>query len=153
VRPFTLSLPVSRRRLLGVRAVVGLAELLALALLPSLLIPLLSPAIGETYGVVETLIHGACLFIVATLFFTFAFLLSTYFGDPWRPWLIALALAFAVALLEQASGLRAYGVFGAMSGESYFRSGDLPWGGLLGTSAVSAAFYYGAWLSFGRRDF
>ncbi len=40
---FTLSLPVSRDRLLGVRAATGLAELFALAFIPSLVLPLLSP--------------------------------------------------------------------------------------------------------------
>ncbi len=44
---FTLSLPVSRNRLLGVRAATGLAELLALAVIPSLLLPVLSPIVGE----------------------------------------------------------------------------------------------------------
>src|SRR5262245_60860860 len=38
---FTLSLPVSRARLIAVRAGTGLVELLALAIAPSLLIPLL----------------------------------------------------------------------------------------------------------------
>ena len=37
--PFTLALPASRKRLLGVRAATGLAELLALAFVPSLLLP------------------------------------------------------------------------------------------------------------------
>src|SRR6266545_8206723 len=41
---FTLSLPASRTQLTGVRAAAGLAELLVLALIPSLLISLLSPA-------------------------------------------------------------------------------------------------------------
>src|SRR5258708_1825514 len=43
---FTLSMPASRNRVLGVRAAAGLAELLVLAMVPSLLIPLLSPAVG-----------------------------------------------------------------------------------------------------------
>ena len=44
---FTLSLPVSRSRLLGVRAATGLADLLALAVIPSVLLPLLSPMVDE----------------------------------------------------------------------------------------------------------
>src|SRR5438552_15619420 len=54
---FTLSLPVSRSRLLGIRTAAGLAELLVLAVVPSLLIPLLSPTVGEMYGVGNALIH------------------------------------------------------------------------------------------------
>ena len=45
---FTLSMPVSRNRILGVRAATGLGELLVLAVLPSLLLPLLSPLIGQS---------------------------------------------------------------------------------------------------------
>ncbi len=67
---FTLSLPVSRRRLLGVRAATGLVELSVLAFLPSLLIPLLAPAIHQTYGVGDTLIHALCFFVGASLFFS-----------------------------------------------------------------------------------
>src|SRR5262245_34897324 len=48
---FTLSLPVSRERLLGVRAAVGLAELAALAVVSSLVVPLVSPAIGQSFGI------------------------------------------------------------------------------------------------------
>ena len=59
---FTLSMPASRRRLLRVRAAAGLGEFLALAFVPSLLIPLLSPAVGETYHVGAALIHSTCLF-------------------------------------------------------------------------------------------
>src|ERR1044071_6688908 len=44
---FTLSMPASRQRLLGVRAATGLAELLVVAVAPALLISMLSPAIGQ----------------------------------------------------------------------------------------------------------
>ena len=45
---FTLSLPISRRAIVASRAATGLSELLLLALVPSLLIPLLSPAVGQS---------------------------------------------------------------------------------------------------------
>ncbi len=47
---FTLSLPVSRSRVLTVRAATVLAELAILAIVPALLLPLLSPGIGQTYS-------------------------------------------------------------------------------------------------------
>ena len=97
---FTLSLPVSRSRLLGVRAATGLAELLVLALVPSLLLPLLSPAVGQTYSVGDALVHGVCLFIAGAVFFSLAFLLSTVFSDVWRPLLIVLCVATVLAFGE-----------------------------------------------------
>jgi hypothetical protein len=150
---FTLSLPVSRRRLVSVRAATGLAELFVLVFVPSLLIPLLSPAVGERYALGSTLIHSVCLFIAASVFFGLALLLSTVFGDLWRPLLIALAVAFALAIAEQFLPSSAFSLYSLMSGETYFRTGRLPWGGLLAATAVSASLYAAAVASLTRRDF
>src|SRR5471030_306823 len=78
---FTLSLPVSRNQLLGVRAATGLAELLALAFIPPLLLPLLSPVVGQTYGFGDALVHGVCFFVAASVLFSMACLLSTVLSD------------------------------------------------------------------------
>jgi len=151
---FTLSMPASRNRLFGVRAAAGLGELLVLAVVPSLLIPMLSPAIGETYGVGTALVHSACLFVAGAAFFSLAFLLSTVFSDVWRPLLIALGIAIVLALGEQVfREVARYSMFGLMSGETYFRSGSVPWWGLLAGTAMSAAMLYAAAVNFARRDF
>jgi hypothetical protein len=150
---FTLSMPASRNRLLGIRATTGLAELFVLVFAPSLLIPLLSPAIRESYGVGNALIHSACAFIVASVFFGLAFLLSSVFSDLWRPLLIALAIAIVIGLADEVFYRHPYSIFRVMSAENYFRSGHVPWGGLLGSVALSAALYYGAMANLARRDF
>ena len=151
---FTLSMPASRRRLLGVRAAAGLGEFLALAFVPSLLIPLHSPAIGETYHVGGALIHSACLFAGGAVFFSLASLLSTIFFDLWRPLLITLLIAVMLALCSQIFGwLEPYSVFRMMSGETYFRTGALPWLGLLASAAASAGMLYAAAVNIDRRDF
>jgi ABC-2 type transport system permease protein len=151
---FTLSLPVTRNRLLGIRAATGLAELAVLAAVPSLLLPLLSPMIGQTYGIGDALIHGGCLFIAGSVFFSLALLLSTWFGDVWRPLLIVLCLAVLMGLSEQIlRGLSRHGLFRVMSAETYFRGDGLPWFGLLVTAAVSVAVLVTAAMNFARRDF
>ena len=66
---FTLSLPVSRRRLVAVRAATGLGEVLLLAIVPVLLLPLLSPAVGETYGIGDAAVHALCLVIGSSVLF------------------------------------------------------------------------------------
>ena len=147
---FTLSLPVSRKRLLGVRVATGLTELFVLAFVPSLLIPLLSPGIGQSYGLGNALIHSTCLFIAGSVFFSLATLLSSELSDIWRPLLIALAIAVVAGLIEKTLP---FGIFHVMSGESYFRSGALPWAGLLVAAAVSLAMQYGAAINVTRRDF
>ena len=151
---FTLSLPVSRNRLLGVRAATGLGELAALAFLPPLLLPLLSPAVGETYPIGDALIHGACFFVAATVLFSFACLLSTVFSDVWRPALIVCGLAAMLGISEPFFGdLSRYSLFGIMNGEIYFRGGGLPWLGLLASAAVSAAMLFAASRNLARQDF
>ncbi len=150
---FTLSLPISRSRLLGIRAATGLSELLLLALVPSLVIPMLSPAIQANYSVSNALVHGACLFVGASVFFSLAFLLSTVFDDLWPPLLIALAIAIALGLLTQIVRSPSFDVYRVMSAETYFRTGHLPWLGLFASSAASAALCYGAVMNIQRRDF
>lgn len=151
---FTLSLPVTRTRVLGVRAATGLTELLVLAFVPSLVLPVLSPTIGQTYGIGDALIHSACLFIAGAVFFSLAFLLSTVFSDVWRPLLIALCVATVLALFEQVfRDLSRYGLFRVMSAEVYFRGGGLPWLGLVASAALSVAMLYAAARNIARQDF
>ena len=151
---FTLSLPVSRARLLTVRAGTGLAELLALSLVPSLLLPLLSPGVGESYRIEDALVHGMCLFVAGSVFFSLSFLLSTVFTDIWRPLLVALFVAAVLAIGEQfVDGLSRYGLIATMSGERYFRGSGVPWIALLASAALSAAMLYGSSVNLARRDF
>jgi hypothetical protein len=151
---FTLSLPVSRHRLIAVRAATGLAQWLALAAVASLAIPLVSPAIGESYSPRAALVHAVCLFAGGAVIYSLALFLSTVFGDLWRPWLIALAVALPIAFAEQlAPGVSPVAVFGVMTGEHFFRTGSVPWLGLLTTTIISAALVYGAAVNFAHRDF
>jgi hypothetical protein len=151
---FTLSLPATRNRLLGVRAATGLAELLVLAFAPSLLLPVLSPIVGQTYGIGDAVIHGACLFVAGAVFFSLTFLLSTVFTGVWPPLLIvlcvAIGLAFGGLLLPDQSR---FTIFRLMSGEAYFRGRGVPWLGLIASAAASAAMLYGAVINIARRDF
>jgi hypothetical protein len=151
---FTLSLPATRNRLLGVRAATGLVELLGLALVPLLLLPVLSPVVGETYGLGDALVHGACLFIGGAVVFSLAFLLSTVFSDVWRPALIAGGAAAVLGICEPFfPDLARYSLFGIMDGEVYFRDGGLPWLGLFASAAASAAMLYAATRNVARQDF
>ena len=151
---FTLSLPASRNHLLGVRAATGLVELLVLAIVPPLLVPAFSGAIGERYAVSDALVHGACMFIAGTMFFSLAFLLSTVFADVWRPALIVFCVAVALGLSDLVlRDLPLVSVVRLMSGEAYFRTGTLPWPGLAASVVVSSALLYAASRNIARRDF
>ena len=151
---FTMSLPASRNELLGARAATGLAQLAVLAFAPALVIPLLSPAVGQTFSVASAAVHGACLFVAWAVFFSLALLLSTLMSGAWVPALIALCAALVLAAVDQlAGGLAPYSIFAVMSGENYFRTGALPWTGLLVSGAASAAMLYAGSRNFARQDF
>jgi hypothetical protein len=151
---FTLSLPVSRRRLVAVRAAVGLVELLVLAVVPSLLIAALSPAIGQRFAIADAVVHSACLFIAGTVFFSLTSLLSTAFSDIWRPPLIVLLLAVVLGGSEQVvRDVGRFSVFSVMSAQRYFQGEGLPWLGLVASAAASVALLYGAARNIERQDF
>lgn len=147
---FTLSLPLSRSRLTGVRAATCFVELLALAVVPSLLIPLLAPVVGQSYAVADTLVHALCIFAAGSVFFSLSFLLSTIFSDVWRPFLIVFCLTFVDQALRDFAHV---GIFRVMSAETYFRGEGLPWLGLAAAVALSAAMLYSAARNLARRDF
>ncbi len=69
---FTLSLPVTRRQLLGARTSLGLAQVLAMSIIPPLSISILAPLVGQRFSIVDALAHGVCIFVVATLFYSLA---------------------------------------------------------------------------------
>ena len=153
-RLFTLSLPVSRDRLFGVRAATGLTALAILAFVPSLLLPLLSPTVGQTFRIGAALAYGACAFVASTVLFSATSLLSTVFNDIWRPALIVCAVATAIGVYEPFLGeISRYSLFGIMDGETYFRDGGLPWLGLLASAAASAAMLVAASRNLARQDF
>lgn len=151
---FTLSLPVSRRRLVAIRAGTGLVELAALALVPTLLLPALSPAVGEHYAIGDALIHAGCLFVAGSVLFSLTTLLSTVFSDVWRPPLLVLLAAVILGLSAQmVGGVSRFSVFTVMSAERYFQGGGVPWLGLVVSAAVSAALLHGAATNIARQDF
>ena len=150
---FALSMPVSRTRLAGVRAATALIELLALAVIPSLLIPLLSPAVGEHYGLGETAVHSMSLFLGGSLFFSLAFLLSAVFDDFWRPMLITCAIALSQTLVGALAGLPFSEMLRLMSAESYFQAGQIPWVGLGLAVTTGLLMLYAGVAIVERRDF
>lgn len=151
---YTLSMPVSRTRLLGVRASLSLAELFALALLPSLVLPALSPLVGQRYGIGDAFVHASCVFVGGSVFFSLTFLLSTVFSDIWRPALVTCGVAFGLGLFEQTlHGALPSSLFHVSSAESYFRGTGIPWIGLVIRVGLSGALFYGAVVNIARQDF
>lgn len=152
---FTLALPATRKRLVAIRVATGALESLALAVVPSLLIPALSPAIGQRYGLGPTLIYSLCLAAGGMVFFSFACLLSTEFADIWKPLLIGVAVAALIGLAGQLfpEQVGVFSPYSVMVARKYFSAGVVPWPGLVACLAVSSALVYASTMRIVRRDF
>jgi len=99
---FTLSLPVSRWRLTGVRAAVGFIEVAILALLPALLIPLLSPFFGETFPFVHAVQFSVLWAGGGMLVFALTFFFSVVLPGAYSP---AIASVAGLMACSVAAGL------------------------------------------------
>ena len=151
---WTLSLPVTRRRLLGVRAGVGAVELLALAVVPTLLVWALSPLVGQSYPLADALAYALMTFAGGMVFYGLAFLLSTFFGDQLKPILVGMAVSVAMGVVTVFSRrLAEYSVYNVMSGQRYFAEGVPPWAGLAACLALAALMFYASLRVLERRDF
>jgi len=153
-RLFTLSLPISRERLFGMRAATGLTQLLILAVAPALAISMLSPLVGQRFAVVDTLAYALCLFVGTTAFFGLSFLLSTVISNQWAPVLVTVCAGSALQMFDRvAGGEPRFSVLGMMHGDAYARGDGVPWLMLSATSLLTAALLYGAVRNIAHRDF
>jgi len=160
---FTLSLPVTRRRLMAVRTAVGAGEVLALGLVPALLVPLLSAAAGRAYPAEQAAAHSALMAAGGLVFFALSVLLSTLLRDEHTPLLVGVSAAALLFFLVQPyadGGVAAPGwvrwlnVSRLMAGPPVIASpADVPWAALGVSAAVAAALLMAAFHANARRDF
>ena len=140
---FTLSLPVSRSRLIGTQLVVGMLEMAILSLLPALLIPSLSMFVHESYPFAEALHFSMLWFACGSIIFAAAFLMSAILiGEYTAPVVCYIALVLQASVMTTTSLGRHYrlnlmwtmGEFGRMHWDPQHEnlaSDPLPWARLL----------------------
>ncbi len=95
---WTLALPVRRWELVWARAVVGLSQVVLLALLPALVIPVVSTMAGESYAFGQAMAHTVLWTATHGLVFAMAFLLSTLIAGQ-----LTALLAGVLVLVGQAA--------------------------------------------------
>ena len=74
---FTLSLPVTRSRIISAQVAVGLLELGLIALIPALLVPALSPVVHETYPISQAVHFSILWFVCGALVYAMSFFFSS----------------------------------------------------------------------------
>lgn len=98
---FTLALPVTRTRIVMVRAAVGLLAVFALAVIPTIAVVGLSGLVGETFNVVEALRYSVQWAATGAVLFAMAFLLSVWLSGAYAALTASiLALAVYVSILN-----------------------------------------------------
>jgi ABC-2 type transport system permease protein len=138
---FTLALPVSRFRLVSIRALVGLSEVAALAFIPTLTIPSLSPLFGQSYSWSQAFQFGLLWSFGGAFLFMIGFLASILFGGEYTAGVVAFIAMLGYSALADLPFIERHviDVHDLMSGIGmpYFQSakhllvGPLPWMALL----------------------
>jgi ABC-2 type transport system permease protein len=149
---FTLSLPVSRKRLVSVRAAVGLAEITVLGLIPALLIPILSVFIGKPYPAIQGISHSLLMVLAGVVFFSFSVFLSTAIQSEHTPTIIGIATVILFYFILgpynddgviKPLWLKLVDVSEVMAGEPYLTSlATYPWLGLASSLSVALGLFY-----------
>lgn len=162
--PFTLALPASRTRLILSQVAVGSLEVIAIAALPLLLIPTLSPLVHESYPASESL-HFALLWSTGGLMiFGASFLCSVLFTGDYTALIVAFLALFGVPLVARLPVVEAYqvnflmtmGEFGTMHWNpehTLLLPSPMPWIRVLMFCGLSAAFLWIALMVTKRQQF
>lgn len=133
VAGFTLSLPVSRRRLVLLRSAVGAAEAITLAIIPCILIWAISPLAGFSYPLREAVSHSILIAGGGLVFYGWGQLLSHLMQGEFSTPTLALSVCLVLFIAFKLLRLETYNPFDLMSGRYYLDPntfllyGALPW--------------------------
>jgi ABC-2 type transport system permease protein len=154
---FSLSLPVSRTRLMAVRIGTGVAEAAALAIGPWSAMLLTSVLNGKSHPLDQACYHILFLFAGGLVFLAIAFFISSVVEGEYTAPAVSLGVMIAFNIVMVESGLNAYDPYALLSGAQYFHAGVLtgpfPWLRVSITVAIAALLTAIAIRSIQRKDF
>ena len=135
VATFTLSLPVSRKRLMLTRAAIAIVEAFVIALGPCLLIPLFSAMNGYRYPLAQSFTFGFLLAVGGLVFVCFSFLLSSLFDGEYTAFVLGICAIATSFFAFKARSIHRWSIFDLMSGARHVDPNtlllnSLPWAGL-----------------------
>jgi hypothetical protein len=138
---YTLSLPVSRARLLGVRALVGLIETAGVVTFMSVSAWLLFPLVRGTSTANDLLKHLLAIIACVLCVYCVSVVIATVLDEMWQVYgslcLVGLGWWTSAHLALPSSA----NVFGFATGASPLVTHSLPWVAMFASVAVSAALF------------
>jgi len=136
---FTLSLPITRRKLLLTHWTVVIMEMTLISMIPASLISIISNFNGYWFPMKDAVLFSLFMGIGGTVFVSFSYLLIVIFKN--NAWAIIGPVVVVNILLHWPLSLTRefpwWNIFHVMSGETYFLYGQIPWLGLLASLVVS----------------
>lgn len=161
---FTLGLPVTRLRWVWSRAAVALVQMGALAFLPTVLIPSLSPLVHQSYPFSQAIRFSLLWMICGTILIAMPFLLSSLLGGEFSSLAFTCVGLFSYIYVSRSPALESYPfmdlwrIMGAYEmpyfrSDSYLLTGALPWSTLSGIGLLSLVTLLLAAYVVHRRDF
>jgi hypothetical protein len=142
---FTLSLPVSRLRLLAVRASLGWLEITAGIGLMCCGMWILFPALRGTATAVEMLEYAVVLITCASGLHFISVLLATFLDDQWRVWGSMIAFGALWWLSNRSSVPASANIFRAMGDGSPLLAHTMPWTAMALSVGMAAILFVAAW--------
>lgn len=149
---FTLALPVTRVRLVGVRLLVGVLEAISLAAIPWVAVLFVTGMKGRPFPLSQALYYLALLISGGLVYFAASVLIASLFEGEYT----APALAYGVVILTGVIGansasLQPYGdLWRFMGGDNqidsstYLLTRPFPWVGAIASLSVAALLLLGA---------
>ena len=117
---FTLSLPVSRLRLMSVRIGMGLMEAILLAILPWIAMLFAAKVADKTHFISQASIHVFLLLSGGVLFLAAAYLISSFVEGEYTAPIVSCGAIIMLAYLLSDDKLRPYSPWAFMLGSEYF---------------------------------
>lgn len=129
---FSLSLPVTRNRWLLSRVSIAFLETTVLAVIPAIVVPIVSVSVGQSYPMGQGFAHGLLMAGVGSVFVGLAAFLSLILRGEYSPLAVTLAMLAAPYLVLQewarrVSWARKIDIAHVMAGAWLLTWGDVPW--------------------------
>jgi hypothetical protein len=141
---FTLSLPVSRLRLLAVRATIGWLEVIGVIGALCCGMWLVSPAFKAIATPIEMLEYAGTLIACASALYCFSVLLATFLDDLWRTWGTMLFFTALWWLSTHTPLPASANIFRAMREGSPLLAHSMPWTAMAFSLGLAAILFFAA---------
>ena len=141
---FTLTLPVSRLRLMAVRAALGFLEMAGVFFIAAQAILWASPAIRAHATILDALEQAGVVTICAAVFYFISVLFATFLEDIWQIWISVAAVVSLGVLSKEVRLPASFDIVQAIGAGSPLVTHTIPWGAMAVSLCLATVLYCAA---------